>query len=114
MNQQLPLNMLQGAPLAKPACLVDGEDQRSSTDDLPAPTAEPEKAFEWGIDESTVVPEQQAVAAYFNQSGSLVLRQERTWDRDEDSFVIIAEHNVQAFLDKLCNICGVPEVGRRG
>ncbi len=73
---------------------------------------EPADAFDWGADDSVVVPEQQAVAVYWNVRGELVIRQERTWDQDEDTFVVIARWNVDAFIDKLTDICGIPSVGK--
>jgi hypothetical protein len=76
------------------------------------PAAEDE--FEWTNDDSVLVPDQRALACYFNKRGELVIRQERAWDQDEDNFVFIAERNIAEFLDKLTDICGIPSVGRNG
>jgi hypothetical protein len=65
-------------------------------------------AFDWCTDEDAVVlPSQAAVALYFNRRGDLVIRQEADFSRDEDSFVFVEKANIAAFLDKLCDVCGV-------
>jgi len=64
--------------------------------------------FKWSDDESIIVPEQHAVAAYFNPAGGLVIRQERAWDQEEDTIIVIAQANVDRFLDRLTDICGIP------
>ena len=69
--------------------------------------------FDWLKDEGDVVlPSQAAIALYFNRRGDLVIRQEADFARDEDSFVYVEKGNVQAFLDKLCDVCGVGSAGR--
>lgn len=80
------------------------------TQEESAPTDDGED-FCWTDTKSVVIPEQQAVAVYFDSSDDLVIRQERTWDREEDSIVIIAKHNVDTLLDRLCDICGIPASG---
>lgn len=70
------------------------------------PAATPDDdAFKWN-DDSTILPEQQAIAVYFNRAGDLVIRQERSWDRDEDSFVFVARDSISAFIDRLTNHLG--------
>lgn len=72
------------------------------------PTSEPTSDdFRSLSDDAVIIPEQQAIACYFNPAGDLVIRQERSWDREEDSFVFVHKSNLAAFLDKLCDICGV-------
>ena len=61
--------------------------------------------FEWNSD-ATILPEQQAVAAYHNRAGDLVIRQERSWDRDEDSFVFVSRDSIPAFIDRLTDLLG--------
>jgi len=49
---------------------------------------------------------QQKIEMYFNNEGALVLKQ-HNWP-DEDSFIIVAEPYTGLFLDKLCDVLGVP------
>jgi len=67
--------------------------------------------FNWATDDSVVLKEQPATAIYFNSRGQLVIRQERSWDRDEDSFIYFAPGNTQEFLDKLCDALGIQTMG---
>jgi hypothetical protein len=64
--------------------------------------------FNWNTDDSVVLPYQQAVAIYFNHNNELVIRQEKAWNEEDDHIIIISEENVQAFLDKLTDACGIP------
>ena len=66
--------------------------------------------FDWLRDSSVVLHEQPATAIYINPEGSLVIRQERPWDRDEDTFVFVTKENTQQFLDRLCDVLGIPGV----
>ena len=65
----------------------------------------------WRTNPNVVVKSQQAIAIYFNNDGDLVIRQERDWCNDEDLVVWISESFQQAFLDKLCDVMGVPTLG---
>jgi hypothetical protein len=70
--------------------------------------------FDWCNDESIAISEeiQIATAVYRNRSGDVVIRQEAQWpDEDSDPFMIIAERNLQAFIDRLCDIAGILSVG---
>lgn len=79
-----------------------------------APAASPEafKDFDWSTDDSVVLHHQPAVAAYFNQAGGLTIRQERSWDQDEDIVIAIAPENVGEFIDKLTDVIGIPSFGK--
>lgn len=68
-------------------------------------TAAADDVFEWNGD-STILPEQQAVAAYYNNAGDLVIRQERSWDREEDSFVFVSRESIPAFIERLTDLLG--------
>jgi hypothetical protein len=57
-------------------------------------------------DSSVVLHGQAATAIYFNGDNSLVIKQEN-WP-DDDHYIIITESNIEAFLDRLTDICGVP------
>jgi hypothetical protein len=65
--------------------------------------------FDWNGDD-VILAEQQAVAVYWNPRGDLVIRQQ-AW-MDDDSIVLIAKNNVAEFIDKLCDVAGIPSVGR--
>jgi len=81
------------------------------------PQAAPLLALPWGEDfdwtaeardgGSVVLREQRATAVYRNPAGDLVIRQERSWNEEEDPFVVITQQNEQEFLDKLCDVLGV-------
>jgi hypothetical protein len=72
--------------------------------DIAKPLAEIKHNFDWNGG-TVIVPHQPAIAVYFNDSG-LVIRQQGA-DRD-DSVVVIADKNVDLFLDKLTDACGIP------
>lgn len=103
MNKQLNLDDVQpkGTVISKGKALMV----------IPEEDADRKAEFDWLKDESIMVPEQQAIAAYYNRKGELVIRQERSWCDDEDSFIVIHGGNVHAFLDKLCDVIGIPSVG---
>jgi hypothetical protein len=68
---------------------------------------------DWNKTKSVVCEQQDAVAIYFNSTGALVIRQQADWPHQEDdSIIIIAEHNIDHFLDRLTDICGMPSFGR--
>ena len=61
----------------------------------------------WSKSSDVVLQDQPATAIYINPTGGLVIRQEASWDRDEDSFIHIAKVNHQEFLDRLCDVLGI-------
>ena len=71
------------------------------------PTPEPSE-FRWTDNESVVLAQQPATAVYFNPAGGLVIRQERAWNEEEDTIIVVAPQNVQTFLDAVCDVIGVP------
>ena len=66
--------------------------------------------FDWDDRESVVLPEQPETAVYWNPRGELVIRQRR-WP-DDDSIIYITRANLDTFLDRLTDICGVPSFGK--
>jgi hypothetical protein len=64
--------------------------------------------FDWSDDDVVVLREQRLTAVYRNPHGDLVIRQERSWNEDEDPFLVIAADNVQTLIDKLCDLEGIP------
>jgi hypothetical protein len=57
--------------------------------------------FDWCRDPSIVLREQRATAIYRNNSNSIVIRQERTWDEESDPFMVITEENLVTFMEAL-------------
>ena len=55
--------------------------------------------FEWTSD-NEAVPVQARTAAYFNEDGELVIRQENE-SRGEDDIIVIARANMRGLIDKL-------------
>jgi hypothetical protein len=93
-----------------PACsalpaVIDPLEPKSPSD---APGANSD--FDWNNDtECVVLAEQRQTAVYWNPSGDLVIRQ-RAWP-DEDPYVVISKSSLDEFIDKLCDVAGVPSVG---
>ena len=71
-----------------------------------------EEKFDWNEDDSVVLRPQQAIAIYRNPSDGLVIRRERDWSEEEDTYIVIAPENVDAVLDRLCDVAGVQSFGR--
>jgi hypothetical protein len=67
-----------------------------------------EAEFDWA-DAEIVLREQQETAIYFNRDEGLVIRQQ-CWP-DDDHYVIISKNNIDAFLDRLTDACGIPTFG---
>jgi hypothetical protein len=92
--------------------------QRETPADIPEPSivakhpefalvaAEPKDDGCWFIDnrQNIVLPEQQAVAIYWNERDDLVIRQERSWCDETDHVVLIQRANLCAFIEKLQQI----------
>jgi hypothetical protein len=68
--------------------------------------------FDWS-GEDVVIHEQPATAIYFNNDNALVIRQKGTDYHDGDPFVYIGADHIEGFLDKLCDLCGIPSAGKR-
>ena len=64
--------------------------------------------FSWYGDDSVILQEQRRTAVYFNTRDDLVIRQEAAWNDENDTVAIIAKNNIEEFLDKLTDICGIP------
>ena len=69
--------------------------------------------FDWSQDDSVVAPEQRAIAVYENNGGGITIRQEAGPLETEDSIVFIARSNLQAVIDKLCDLAGIGSAGRQ-
>ena len=57
--------------------------------------------FDWREDECVVLKEQLAVAVYPNSHGAIVIRQERAWDEDSDTLILIQPSSAKAVADAL-------------
>jgi hypothetical protein len=64
--------------------------------------------FSWNSDDSVILQQQRRTAVYFNTRDELVIRQQADWNEDTDTVLVIAKNNIEEFLDKLTDICGVP------
>jgi hypothetical protein len=76
-------------------------------------TTEDSDKFDWANDEDIVLREQQSIAIYRNKHDGLVIRQERRWDQEEDVCIIVTAENIDAFIDRLTDVAGIPSVGKR-
>ena len=78
------------------ACAVLGsgfafQDEASSSED----------DFDWNEDDSIILKEQRATAAYRNKVGELIIRQRAGWNDDRDTFVHISPENEITFMEAL-------------
>jgi hypothetical protein len=77
----------------------------------PALEAQEDFEFDWfSADDCIVLREQPATAIYVNKANALVIRQEKTWDRDEDTFVYIRPEYAINFAKYLLKVAGHGEV----
>lgn len=97
----------------KPACTVEAAVIDPALEQSPEDAPEDGENFSWTSDENVVLREQPATAVYFNQSGGLVIRQERAWYQDDDPFIHIAPNCIEEFIDKLTDLAGVPSFGKK-
>jgi hypothetical protein len=67
--------------------------------------------FDWHKDESVVLQHQLAVAVYRNSDGGVVIRQERNWNEECDTCIVISPENVGNFIDRLSEVMGIPCFG---
>jgi hypothetical protein len=73
------------------------------------PKNPPEETY-GSFDDCIVIPQQLETAVCWNANGDLVIRQ-RNWPGD-DRWIVITENQVDVFLDKLTEICGIPSFGK--
>jgi hypothetical protein len=67
--------------------------------------------FDWIDEETLVLRRQRAVALYRLPDGGLVIRQERDWNEEDDTCIVISPENVGDFVDRLADVAGIPTVG---
>ena len=61
----------------------------------------PTEQFDWLHDPAIVCREQLAVAVYPNTSGGVVIRAERSWDEDSDTYIIVQPECAQSVADAI-------------
>jgi hypothetical protein len=106
MNRPLTPNEVAGAletelPLGNPSLAAEAATEPAPDDGF---------EFDWYRDDCIVLREQPATAIYINNTGSLVIRQEKTWDRDEDTFVYVRPEYAINFAKYLLKVAGHGEV----
>lgn len=124
-------NFLANLPVGKPITAVSNghellvipENDLKKVDQIARELREEEKGaaemdgghtFSWYDAEDTgaiVAPPQQAIAIYQNPKDEIVIRQEAGPLDTEDAFVIVHQKNLQAIIDRLCDLAGIPSVG---
>jgi hypothetical protein len=58
--------------------------------------------FEWSAQNEDIVQHSvQGVAAYINQYGNITIRQERGWDEDQDTIVVLTVDSARRLAEKL-------------
>jgi hypothetical protein len=60
--------------------------------------------FDWS-DECVIIPDQAAIAVYVNPFGAVVIREQRPWDRDEDTFIVVQPANLRRLVGALIDLC---------
>jgi hypothetical protein len=86
---------------------IGGCEPEAPTLIVPDPERDRASAFDWNKDESVLLPEQRRTAIYRDSAGCLIIRQEATWNEEDDHVITIAADNVQAFIDRLCDLQGI-------
>ena len=96
-----------------PACTLEPEKSEPTASESATASPVEDLGFNWSRDKDAVILEHQpAIAVYWNDAGGLTIRQEREWNEEEDHVVHIGRDNIDAFIDKLTDICGIPSVGK--
>jgi hypothetical protein len=60
----------------------------------------------WGDDEAIVVQDQAATAIYANKHGGVVLRQQRAWDEENDTYIVVARENAIRVANAILDAAG--------
>jgi hypothetical protein len=55
---------------------------------------------DWDADDSVILKEQRATAAYRNRAGELVIRQRASWDEEQDTFLFLSPPRMKSRLWK--------------
>jgi hypothetical protein len=57
--------------------------------------------FSWRETDAVVVRQQDAIAVYSNPDGNLVIRRRRSWDEDEDVWIVVAQTQIRTVIDAM-------------
>jgi hypothetical protein len=57
--------------------------------------------FSWSDKESVVVHPQDAIAVYANGNNDIVIRRERAWNEEEDSFIVISRQHARTVVEAI-------------
>jgi hypothetical protein len=107
MNKQLNLDDVKGATVTA----VSTERALVVAPQAPHHGEPDPDDFDWNNRESVVLREQPETAIYLNPFDEIVIRQ-RKWP-DEDAFVYFTPgDNLQAVIDRLCDLAGIPSAGK--
>ena len=67
-----------------------------------------EPDFDWMNDTSVVLEPRRALAVYVNQHSEVVLRMQRDWDEDDDSFVYFPFNDAEMVATKIMDLVRNP------
>jgi hypothetical protein len=67
----------------------------------------PQNDFDWDDGSAVILREQPATAIYVNPTGALVIRQQRSWDQDEDTWIVIQRENVRLVALQMLAVLGM-------
>ena len=76
----------------------------------PAEAQEDSWTFDWREDPSIICEEQPALAVYTNPRGQCVLRQERRWDEDEDTVILVCRENALKVAHAILTAVGMGDI----
>ena len=92
------------------ATVPNGNDAPSVGANIDTDVGKSVSGFDWNDTDLCIAIERQLTTAlYWNGGDSLVIRQ---WNwPDDDHYIVITKQNLDAFLDRLTDFCGIPSVG---
>lgn len=93
LDGQMPL-ALGGDSGGQSGQIVHTETQGGLGENAPRGSFSPEPEATWKMDwvngQEVIIEHQAAIAVYTNQAGGIAIRQERSWDEEEDTFIILS------------------------
>jgi hypothetical protein len=85
------------------------ESEEISNDADGEPASDASSNLQASLEATVLCAQQDEVRIAFNDDGDAILTQ-RNWP-EEDSVIIISRENLDTFLDKLCDVLGIPSFG---
>lgn len=67
-----------------------------------------DEAFDWLADPDVIVRDQRAVAVYPNENGGIVIRAERDWCDEQDTWMVVAPEHAVSLLYAIIRATGRP------